>query len=131
MKDDVKKTWVKDEVTRAWVEKKDEAEAPVLKKPFIGAGLNLLFPGAGYLYAGSGRFWTIVLIVVFAVLTYAIYVISPGLLVLNIWVRVFFAVHGGMKTIGNNRDIMDPNKYAVKDSRRRPGRRDDMYIGQF
>ena len=131
MKDDVKKSYVKDEVTGAWVAEKNEAEAEVLKKPFIGAALNALFPGAGYLYAGSNRFWTIVLIVVFAALTYLMFILSPGWLFVNIWARIFFAIHGGMKTIAYNRDVMDPNKYAVKDTRLRPGRRHDIYHGQF
>ena len=131
MKDDVKKTYVKDEVTKAGVAEKNEAGAEVLKKPFIGAVLNALFPGAGYLYAESNRFWTIVLIVVFAALTYLMFILSPAWLFVNIWARIFFAIHGGMKTIAHNRDVTDPNKYAVKDTRLRPGQRHGHYYHQF
>ncbi len=80
----------------------DEVAAP--KKTWVAVLLNALFPGAGYIYVGSSRFWNVILIVVFAALTVVMAAVSPGWLFLNFWARVFFAIHAGYKAVKVSKD---------------------------
>ena len=87
-------------------------EVVVLKKTWVAMVLNALFPGAGYLYVGNSRPWSIVLIVVFSALSYQLFVLSSGWFILSLWARVVFAVHAGFGATSYNRNQIDPSRHA-------------------
>ncbi len=84
-------------------------EVADLKNSWIAAVLNLLLPGAGYLYVGDRRFWSIVLIVGFSALTYVLYGFSMGWFIASLVARVIFAIHAGRKANAQARSVMDPS----------------------